>query len=474
MVLSLVAIIMVTFLVPFFSGSQLLVNGAHWLQNLTILFFLVYIPRSKHLHLLFCPVNEYLRNFDRAQLRTLDFSDEQKEDFGIGQVGKFSWKDMFDSYTCIHCGRCNDACPAMVSGKSLQPREVVLGLQHAIEDQKLDQPAVDTVIDEKSLWQCTTCAACEERCPVGIEHPGKIIGVRRYRVQAETACPAEAQNIFKWLERSKNTFGIDPVEREKTISSLKIPAYEKGTQHLLWLGCFAAFDQGYRKSLGSFISILKAAGISYGVMPGEICCGDPARRLGNEFLYQEMAQSTVEHLRELDVKKVISMCPHCCVTLGRDYGDLGMNLEVTHHSVFINELISKKSISFSGVSSGSVVFHDPCYLSRYLGVVKEPGSALSAAGFSVIDPPRAGEQTFCCGGGGGQVFLEEHDGERISNLRFKELNATGAKAVAVGCPYCHTMLKDARATLGADSAMAFGDIADFVVQNMTSSSPKAS
>ncbi len=467
-ILTMISVIMITFMVPFFGGNQVLVNISQWIQNITILTFLVYIPKSKHLHLLFCPVNEFIRNFDIGRLRTTDLENEEKEDFGIGTIKNFSWKDLLDSYTCIQCGRCNDACPAAATDKSLKPRDMVLGIQHGLEEGKVNEKAIGTAISETALWECTTCTACEHSCPVGIEHPSKIVGMRRWSVQVDTECPEQAQVAFQNLEAKKNIFGIDPGERARSIKDTQSPIFTKGTEYLLWMGCFANYDQGYRQTAIATAALLRKAGVSFGILENEICCGDPARRLGNEFLYQEMAGKSIKQMQELGVKKVITACPHCAVTIGRDWHDLGAAFEVTHHTVFIKELIDTGKITLKQGAGGSAVFHDPCYLSRYLKSTSEPRNLLVKAGYAITEAKQHGENSFCCGGGGGLAFLEEHEGTRINRMRFAQLQATGAKTIAVGCPYCYTMLKDARGDAGADSTIALNDVSVLVEKAMVS------
>ncbi|MBI4978923.1 MAG: 4Fe-4S dicluster domain-containing protein [Spirochaetes bacterium] len=463
-VLSFIAIIMSTFLVYTYSANALAIKVTTWLNIATILTFLVYIPMSKHLHLLFCPFNEFLKNFEIAKIRKLDLENEEKEDYGINTLKNMSWKDLFDTFTCIQCGRCNDQCPAVATNKALAPREMILDLQHALMDKKLEEPIVGTAIKEEILWQCTTCAGCEHTCPVGIEHLPKMIGMRRFKA-ANSEFPKELQNTFTGLERNGNPWNYGSHLRDQTVTEIDAPLFEEGTEYLLWMGCFANYDAGYRNSIKSFIQILKKAGVSFGVLPGEVCCGDPARRLGNEFLFSAMIESNIEMFKELKVKKVITACPHCMQTLMRDYKDFGIDLEVTHHTAFISELISTKKIVPAKKDSATITYHDPCYLSRYNGIIAEPREALKAFGYNVAELPKHAEKSFCCGGGGGTIFLEEH-GERINHKRSDEIIGAKQGECAVACPFCYTMIKDGVKDKGKDAEVKIRDLAEIIAERL--------
>ena len=463
-VLSLISIIMVTFLLYTFTKSEMVAHIATWVNMLTILFFLVYIPMSKHLHLFFCPFNEIFKNFEIAKLRKLDLENEEKEDYGINTLKNMSWKDLFDTLTCIQCGRCNDNCPAVATKKALAPREMILDTQHAMLANKFEEPLVGETIKSEILWQCTTCSGCEYHCPVGIEHLPKMIGMRRFQA-ANSEFPKELQNTFTGLERNGNPWNYGSHLRDQTVTELDVPLFEEGTEYLLWMGCFANYDAGYRNSIKAFIQILKKAGVSFGVLPGETCCGDPARRLGNEFLFTALIEGNIEIFKELKVKKVITACPHCMQTLSRDYKDFGMDLSVMHHSEFIMKLISDGKISAAKKDTAEITYHDPCYLSRYNEITTEPREALKKFGLTISEMKRSGETSFCCGGGGGTVFLEEH-GERINHHRSEEIIATGMKECAVSCPFCFTMIKDGVKDKGKGEEVKIRDMAEIIAERL--------
>lgn len=463
-VLGLITIIMLTFLVPFFTNSEIAVKIASWGQNITILFFLVYIPLSKHLHLLFCPFNEFFKNFELAKLRLLDLEDEEKEDYGVNTLKDLSWKDLFDTYTCVHCGICVANCPAANTNKELSPRSLILNLQESLHAKKFDEPIIGETVENKAIWECTTCGACEYLCPVGIEHLPKLIGLRRYQAQVEDNFPKEAQTTFQALEKTGNPWSYAPSAREETISEVDVPLFEEGTEYLLWFGCFANYDAGYRKTVKAFIDILKKASVSFGVLSEETCCGDPARKLGNEFVFQALAEGNKEMFEELGVTKIITACPHCLKTLASDYKDMGITLDVTHHTDFIATLIKEGKISVKE-NAKKVVYHDPCYMSRYQESTQSARYILSKTGAELVEPSRSKDHSFCCGGGGGAIFLEE-EGDRINHNRIDELLKTQAEEVCIACPICNTMLKDAVADRGKADSVSVVDVAQIVADNL--------
>jgi len=462
-IITLIAILMVTYLLfSVLGGTALKVNW--WIHTLTVLVFLVYIPASKHLHLMVAPFNVFLKSWRLGELRKLDLEDFEKEDFGVNTLSDLTWRDLLDPFACILCGRCTEACPANVSGKDLEPRQLIQDLKSGMMAGDFAKPIVGNMVDSKVIWQCTTCGSCEYNCPTGNEHVRKVIGLRRYQV-AESNFPPEAANVFRGLEKNFNPWNYGTHLRQEFLESAAIPLYEPGMEYLLFMGCFANYDQGYRPVVEAMLKVLRSAGVSFGVMENELCCGDPARRLGNEMVFQMLATENVENIKALDPPKILTLCPHCRWTLANDYRDFGLEVEVIHHSQLLPELIKQGRLKLGGQGAGSLVYHDPCYLSRYAGIIEEPRSVLRAAGYDVVEPGRTKDSSFCCGGGGGRLFLEETEGERINHLRVQELADSG-KSFATACPYCRFMLRDGLADKGWSEKFSVMDLAEAVSERI--------
>ncbi|RKY83519.1 [Fe-S]-binding protein, partial [candidate division KSB1 bacterium] len=414
-IISLIGILMVTYLILRFYHNGTVLKTSWWIHSITILFFLDYIPMSKHLHLMVCPFNEFFKSFTLAEIRPLDLENLEKEDFGINLISDFSWKDILDGYACILCGRCTEQCPAYNSSKELNPREIVLSVKEAVRKRKIDKPLVENFIPAKVLWQCTTCGACESICPTGVEHLPKIIGLRRFQT-AESKFPSEASTVFKNLEKNFNPWNYNPENRNDIIKKLNIPLYKKDeTEYLLWMGCFSNYDQEYQKVLSALINVLFAAKVNFGVLEQEKCCGEPARRLGNEFLFQSLVAENIEVLNSLNVKKIITACPHGYRILKEEYKDFNGNFDVFHHSFFIYELIMNGKLKLKHNNEISAVYQDPCYLSRYANITAEPRKIITKTGINLKELKRTKNKSFCCGGGGGTFFLEETEGSRINH-----------------------------------------------------------
>ena len=290
----------------------------------------------------------------------------------------------------------------------------------------------------EAAFQCTTCGACEFQCPVGIQHLPQIIGLRRGAVNTGKWDNAHGSELFVTLERYGNALGFAPSERQKFIEKNSLPYYDGTQEYCLWMGCLGSFDPNGRKIVLALVDVLRYLGVTFGVLKQEKCSGDPVRRLGNDYLFGELAQGNLEHIRENKVQKMISICPHCVRTLGTDWKEHGANLEIEHHTELLARLQDKLPTS---TDTRDIVFHDACYLGRYRGIYDEPRDVISRFG-KVIDPPRARERGFCCGGGGGLMFLGEETGKRVNVERAQELAATGATVVAAACPFCNSMLRD--------------------------------
>ena len=423
-----------------------------WIHVVIILAFLVLIPRSKHLHLLFAPFTTFLKPLDISHVEPLDF---EKEEFGAETLSDLGPMTALSSFTCVECGRCMDHCPATNSGKKLNPKEFILSLRRGF----LKNPAstiTDEIIDPDIIWQCTTCGSCTFQCPVGVEHVTPIIETRR-GLTAGGIFPSPMKAMFKSLERQRNPWGYPPSQAHDFLSENGYPRYE-GQDILYWMGCFARFDDRYRNISLSFIKKMNEAGVSWGVLYDECCTGDAARRAGNEFLYQDLAMDNISKLNETSAKTIVSTCPHCIKAL-KEYQTLKdehlrSNIHIIHHSQLLRRLSeSNKLPKPVSENKKTIVYHDPCYLSRYIPKVgiADPRAFLSARGLSLVEAARSGVQSFCCGAGGGQFFNEETDGERIYRIRTKELIETGAEGIVTACPFCQSMIRDGLADLGIEN-----------------------
>jgi Fe-S oxidoreductase len=459
-----IATLMITFLLTFRleEGS----TAAHvnwWVHAVIILVFMALIPSSKHLHLLLSPITVFLKSPELGNLPNLDF---EKEQVGLETVKDLGSKMALDAFTCVECGRCQVNCPAWGAGKELNPKTIILQTQDALlagdRERKLGE-----VYSEKVLWQCTTCGACENQCPVGIEHLPILIGSRRGLVSNGDA-PDYLGAMYNNLERRSNIWGLGYDQRTKFVQSASLEAFDPAKHDvLIWLGCAGSFDADFQKSLRSLFSILRAKDVTFGVLSKERCTGDPAKRTGNEYMYQELANGNIEDLKAAGPKTILTSCPHCVKTIGDDYKKFGYEVEIVHSSVYIEELTredlrSAKALAERSAERDVVTFHDPCYLGRYAGKVDEPRALLTRFGADIREPERNRENPFCCGAGGGLLFAdkEEEPGSRISDVRFKQLQATGATTVVTACPFCSIMLKGAQASAQADTQ--FVDLMTYV------------
>ncbi len=450
-----IAALMITFLLRFGLADGSVAGRVNWWTHmLVILAFLALIPASKHLHLVLSPFTVLLKSPVLGTVPNLDF---EKEEVGTETLKDLSRKQVLDAFTCVECGRCQDNCPAFGSGKVLNPKKLILDSQDALLEGALDRRVVE-VYDEGVLWQCTTCGACESQCPVGIEHLPLIIGARRGLVSNGEA-PDYLGNVYNQLERRGNIWGLTYEARQKFIESAGLEIFDAAKhEYLVWLGCAGAFEADFQKALRALFDILRACGVRFGVLARERCTGDVAKRSGNEYMFQELATQNIEDFRASGVTKILTSCPHCLKTIGDDYRRFGFDADVVHSSVLVAEITRGLEPNVATVEP--VTFHDPCYLGRYAGHVDEPRELLERFGGSVREPDRTRTNPFCCGAGGGLLFEEKEEGTRISDVRFKQLQATGAGTVVTACPFCSIMLKGAQASAQADTE--FVDLMAFV------------
>jgi Fe-S oxidoreductase len=403
------------------------------------------------------PVTVLLKSPELGNLPNLDF---EKEQVGLETVKDLGSKIVLDAFTCVECGRCQVNCPAWGAGKELNPKTIILQTQEALlageRERKLGE-----IYSEKVLWQCTTCGACENQCPVGIEHLPLLIGSRRGLVSNGDA-PEYLGGMYNNLERRSNIWGLSYDQRQKFVESASLEIFDPARHDvLIWLGCAGAFEADFQKSLRSLFEILRARNVRFGVLSKERCNGDPAKRTGNEYMYQELANANIADLKAAGPKTIVTSCPHCVKTIGDDYRKFGYTVEIVHSAVFV-EAITRDLRAAAG-SSANVVYHDPCYLGRYAGKVDEPRDLLVRFGADVKEPVRNRENPYCCGAGGGLLFAdkEEEPGSRISDVRFKQLQDTGAETVVTACPFCSIMLKGAQSSAPQNNVQ-FVDLMTFV------------
>ena len=451
--------LMVTFLLTWRLDATSLAGRANWwVHAVVILAFLALIPASKHLHLLLSPVTVFLKSNELGNVPNLDF---EKEQVGLETVKDLGSKSVLDALTCVECGRCQENCPAQAAGKALNPKTIVLQTKEGLLTRTPDTKLVDLYTDE-ALWQCTTCGACENQCPVGIEHLPILIGARRGLVSNGDA-PAYLGAVYNNLERRSNIWGLSYDQRQKFVDAAALETFDPRKHDVLvWLGCAGAFEADFQKSLRSMFEILRAKGVTFGVLSKEKCTGDAAKRTGNEYMYQELAKANIEDLKAASPKTILTSCPHCVKTIGEDYRKFGYTVTVVHSAVFIEQL-TRSDRAAVGAGTESVTYHDPCYLGRYAGTVDEPRALLSRFGADVKEPERNRDNPFCCGAGGGLLFADkdEEPGTRISDVRFKQLRETGAGTVVTACPFCSIMLKGAQSS-APEANMQFVDLMTFV------------
>ena len=456
-----IATLMATFLLGFRLDADSTAGRLNWWAHMVvILAFLALIPASKHLHLLLSPVAVFLKSSELGAVPNLDFEQEQ---VGLETVADLSKKTVLDAFTCVECGRCQVNCPAWAAGKELNPKAVILQTQDALLGGDRATKLVD-VYTEQVLWQCTTCGACENQCPVGIEHLPLIVGARRGLVSNGEA-PEYLGAMYNQLERRRNIWGLGYDQRDKFVASAGLETFDPARHDVLvWLGCAGSFEADFQKSLRSLFGILSARGVRFGVLAKEQCTGDPAKRTGNEYMFQELATANIDALKAAGPKTILTSCPHCVKTIGDDYRRFGYEVEIVHSSVYVAELM--RDVLPKDDAASVVTYHDPCYLGRYAGTVDEPRELLVKFGADIKEPERNRENPFCCGAGGGLMFAdkEEEPGSRISDVRFGQLRATGANTVVTACPFCSIMLKGAQASAQADTQ--FVDLMTFVKDRM--------
>jgi Fe-S oxidoreductase len=445
-----------------------------WLALGTILAFMPYFLISKHIHIFFAPLNFLLKPERRSmgELSKIDFDDESLEQFGATRLEDLGWEQLMDAYACIMCYRCQQVCPAYNTGKVLSPAALEINKRYFLNSEggriAKGEPSAQTLVEfaipVEAVWACTACGACIDICPVNNEPMRDILDIRRALGLMENQFPKQLQAAFRGMERQANPWGISPAERMKWTEGMPVTTIDENPEPevLWWVGCAPATDARAQKTARAFAEILNAAGVNYAVLgEGEQCTGDSARRAGKEDIFFGLATANVEILNEVKPKRIVTTCPHCLHTLKNEYPAFGGNYTVIHHTQLINELIAAGKLKLKRDGLEKLTYHDPCYLGRHNQIVEAPRQALSSLGVSLIEMPRHGMQSFRCGAGGAQMWKEEEHGkERVNANRFNEALQSGAQAVAVGCPFCMTMLNDARKDLNSEVQVL--DIAEIV------------
>jgi len=479
----LIFVLMATYLASFFVAyASPAARLLWWIHTITLLTFLPLIPHTKHLHLLLSPATVFLSRGSFSRIPPLSGD----EDFGLVAGTDLTQLVSLQAYSCVECGRCTEHCPAANTGKLLNPKEIILGVRTYLNDlgPASSQSLLGKYNSQEAIFQCTTCGACEFQCPVGIEHLPILVGLRRGAVNTGAWKDNYGSRLFLALERGSNALGLNLTERDKFIEKQQLPLFDGTQEYCLWLGCMGAYDPRGREIVAALAQVMNYLGTSYGVLRKEKCTGDSARRLGNDLLFQQLAEANLETMAQNKVKRIVSICPHCVRTIQEDWKEYGVPPEVEHHSEFLARFADRfpqgralKGHDFSRAESltnenevlaparqETIVFHDPCYLGRYRNVYDEPRAIVSSAG-QLIEAPRNRERSFCCGAGGGLAFLGEETGQRVSQVRAAELIATGAQTIAAACPFCNTMFRDALAAAG-DNAPQLLDIAQLAARGL--------
>jgi len=457
-------------------------NFYWWLHAFALLaFIVVLIPFTKHLHVFTAIANCFLRSEDKPNTQQPEtFTAGQS--FGAGRVDRLTTKDLLDSYACTACGRCQNVCPANITGKPLNPRQMVKDVQVNLlangprikKGQEANLPLIGESckgsVDEEAIWACTSCGACMEACPVFIEHLPKVVAMRRHLVQMESKFPEELLTFFENVEQRSNPWGMAPADRSKWSSQLDVKPFEKGqTEYLFYVGCAGSFDARIKQVSVNLSLILDKAGISWGTLgKDEKCCGDSLRRLGNEFIFDRMAKENVQMFKERGVKKVITACPHCLSTLKNDYRQYGIELEVIHHTELIAHLLDEGKIKLNKQVEelGKIIVHDSCYLGRHNDIYDAPREVLSKVSGEVpLEFDRNRESSFCCGAGGGRMWMEEQTGTRINRNRVNEALVKKPDTICVSCPFCMTMFEDGLKDEGAQDVRV-RDLTEIVAEGL--------
>ena len=466
--------------------KAMLIAHVGWAVHLaTVFYFLHYIPNSKHLHIITAGFNFFFARLDnKGSFKPIDFTNESITQFGVAKIQDFTWKDILDSYTCTSCGRCNEFCPTATTDKPLRPMKLIEDIKHYALDFGAQiakdpnfEPPMKLVSDEsgitfETVWACTSCRACVEACPVGIEHIDKIVDMRRNLVMMEGNMPAELQNTFRNWENQSNPWGMSQDTRADWCRDMgvKTLAEHPTAEYLYYVGCAGSFNDRNKKISTSLVKILQAANIDFAILgKEELCNGETARRAGNEYLAKVMIDANIEVLKRYNVKKVLATCPHCFNTLKNEYPEFGFTAtEVVHHTEFIQSLVDDGRLKLNALNKEQrIAFHDSCYLGRYNEVYEAPRSTLKAIeGVELVEMPRNKTKGLCCGAGGARMWMEEKIGKRINVERVEEALEQKPDVIAAACPFCQVMVNDGVTEKGKDKEVLVKDIAEIVADQL--------
>ncbi len=446
-----------------------------WFHLVVVLALMAWLPYSKLLHLFTATANIYFRSLEPkgAMLKSIDL---QAETYGVNRIDQYSWKDLLDLDACTECGRCQDACPAFATGKPLSPKTLILDLRdHLRASDSNGQVAADAsgsnsslignLVKEETLWSCTTCMACMEACPVYIEQVPKIVDMRRQLVMEEGRLPSVMEQALRNLEARGHPFTGLLSSRLDWCDGLNVKILSDGqqTDYLYWVGCSTSLNSRQQKTARAFARLLQTADVDFAILGDKECCsGDPARRIGNEYLFDLVARRNIEMLRSVKFKKIVTTCPHCFNTFKNEYPQLGGNFEVHHHSEILSELVSAGKLKPSAKIDEAVTYHDPCYLGRYNDVYDEPRKIVAAVAHGTTEMAQSRKKSFCCGAGGGLMWAEETNSKRINNERARQVLETGAAVLSVACPFCMTMMEDGLKSCTTDRPVKVLDIAELL------------
>lgn len=440
-----------------------------WFHFVLVLGFIAALPYSKLKHIFLTSANAFFAPLEeKGSIATIDLEDEEIEQFGAAKIADLSWKDIFDADACTSCNRCQDRCPAYNTDKPLSPMRLV----KQIGEVAALRPDAELVaeLDVDAIWACTTCGACQDICPANNEHVNKVIEVRRNLSLMEGEFPGdEVRTAISHLEVNGNPFGMAFASRGDWAEGLDIANLSAGEDAdiLYFTGCYASFDKRNQTVARNFIQICQAAGIKVGILgKDEKCCGEPARKLGNEYIYQMLAMENIEQLQATGVKKIVTSCPHCFNTLSRDYRDLGFEIETEHYTTYLNTLLNNGKLKINSEGGQDCTYHDSCYLGRYKDIVAEPRRLLQAAGWNIREMDKSGYDSFCCSAGGGRIFAEEKLGTRINVARVEQATETGANILVSNCPFCLTMFEDGIKTGGCEEKLEVRDITEIIVDRI--------
>ena len=450
-------------------GLSTLHASIWWIHLVLALGFIAALPFSKLRHLLYTSANTFFAPLnERGSLATIDLENEEAEQFGAATVGDLTWKDIFDADACMNCKRCQDRCPAHITEKPLSPMELISQIGEVAEAGK-EHPLLES-IDPEVIWSCTTCFACQDICPANNEHVNKILELRRNLSLMEGAFPGdEVRTAVANLEVNANPFGMAFAARGDWAEGLDVARVNEGEQAdiLYFVGCYASFDKRNQEVARSFVAICNAIGIRVGILgKDEKCCGEPARKLGNEYLYQMLAQENIERLKATGIDRIVTACPHCFNTLSRDYRDLDFDIETEHYTSFFHRMVQEGKLTLNLTDEQTCTYHDSCYLGRYKKIIQQPRELLNAAGWRITEMDKSGMDSFCCGGGGGRILAEEKLGTHINVERVRQAAETSAPVLISNCPFCLTMFEDGIKTGDCEETLRVRDLAEVIAERI--------